>query len=299
MEQIKNNIIGKSVVAVGNFDGVHKGHRLIFSKTTEIAATEKLSSVALTFYPHPRNFFDSSHPVKIITDDEYKKELILSLGIDNVVLHHFNNDFASLNCSKFVSFLINSLNCKHIVCGDNFRFGDQAKYGIEELDSECRRVGLQLHTVGIDTRFSSSSIREGITRGDMKSASDMMGRYFSFSSVVLNGKKIGSKIGFPTVNQKLPPDFITPKYGVYSGFTSFDSIRHKCIVNIGCRPTVNNDSTDVDCETHIFNYSGDLYGRELRISLTDFIRPEIKFDNLSQLKEQIKRDCYFVIQNTI
>lgn len=299
MEQINYNINGHSIVAVGNFDGVHKGHKLIFSKTTEISATENLSSVALTFTPHPRNYFDSSHPVKMITDDKYKKELISSLGIDNVIVQPFNARFASLNCSEFVSYLIKSLHCKHIVCGENFMFGNRAAYSVEDLSFECHKVGIKLHTVIIDPQFSSSLIRDAISAGNIRKASNMMGRYFSFSSVVLNGKKIGSKIGFPTVNQKLPTDFIVPKHGVYSGFTSFDGIRHNCIVNIGCRPTVNNDCNDIDCETHIIDFSGDLYGRELRIFLTDFIRPEIKFDNLSQLKGQIKRDCSFVINNGI
>ncbi len=300
MEQINNITENKhSVVAVGNFDGVHNGHRLVFLKTIEIAATENLNSVALTFIPHPKNYFNPAHPVGIITDDEYKAELIKNIGIKYVFFQQFNSDFASMNCQQFTEYLQYKLSCSHIVCGEGSKFGNHAAYGTDDLEKECEKLGMKLTTVSVNPSFSSSQIREAIVSGNVKKAAELMGRPFSFASAVLNGKKLGSKIGFPTINQKLNSDSVIPRFGVYSGFIIIDGIRYRCIVNIGCRPTVNSDKSDVDCETFIFDFSEDLYGKKPRVFLTSFIRDEKKFDNISDLKEQINKDCRFVIENGI
>ena len=300
MEQINCvNENKRSVVAVGNFDGVHNGHRLVFLKTIEIAATENLNSVVLTFIPHPRNYFDTSHPVGIITDDDYKAQLIRDIGIDTVFFQQFDAEFASMNCIQFVEYLQNKLLCSHIVCGEGSKFGNHAAYGTDDLEAECSKHKMKLSTVKLDPSYSSSLIREAIVNGNVKKATELMGRPFSFASEVINGKKLGSSIGFPTVNQKLDHDSVIPRFGVYSGYIDIDGERHKCIVNIGCRPTVNNDKTDVDCETFIFDFSGDLYGKKPRVFLTSFIRDEKKFPNISDLREQIKNDCRFVVENDI
>jgi riboflavin kinase/FMN adenylyltransferase len=299
MEQISSNEKIRSVVAIGNFDGVHKGHALVFSKTTDIAATEKLSSVALTFTPHPRNYFDDAHPVGIITEDSYKEQLIKSLGIEKVFFQRFDAFFASMDAEKFVSFLQNTLSCKEIVCGKDFRFGNKAAYGIDSLRVECEKRGMKLNTVEIDKLYSSSLVRQAIVNGDMKLAENLMGRPFSFSSEVFGGKKIGSKIGFPTINQKLRPDSVIPRFGVYSGLVSIEGKQYKCVVNIGIRPTVNNDINDIDCESFIIDFSGNLYGKVLRVFLKDFIRDEKKFRNIKELTEQIKNDCIFVTEKSI
>ena len=300
MEQvIINSGHRRSVVAVGNFDGVHKGHQTVFSKTSEIAATENMRSVALTFTPHPKNFFDASHPVKIITDDNYKKELITSFGIESVIFQRFDSAFASMNCAEFVSFLKNELSCDIIVCGEGFKFGKNAGYGTEDLENECVKHRMRISVVNVNHLYSSSKIRELIKEGNVQNATELMGRPFSYSSIVVSGKKIGNRIGFPTINQKLPLNSVVPKFGVYSGYVYIEGICRKCIVNIGCRPTVNEDKSDIDSETHIFGYSGNLYGKELRVFITSFVREERKFSNLSELSAQIKNDCRFVIENGI
>jgi len=192
MEQMMNtyNEQRRSAVAIGNFDGVHLGHQKVFLKTKEIAATENLFSVALTFTPHPKNFFDSSHPVKIITEDSYKRELILSLGIDTVYFQEFNHDFASMDCRNFVSYLKDKFNCFVIVCGEGFRFGNNAAYDTSDLDAECIRQGMRLEVVSADHEYSSSAVRTLIEEGKVKEASALLGRPYSFCSEVVTGIKL-------------------------------------------------------------------------------------------------------------
>lgn len=286
-----------SVVAVGNFDGVHKGHQLVFAHTLEIAATENLCSVALTFSPHPRNFFNTACPVKLITDDDYKRELILSLGIKKVFFQPFEREFASLDCEAFVTYLKNTFECKALVCGDNFRFGKAAAYGIEDLRSECKKQGINLSVVTVDPSVNSSAVRSFLEQGKPSDATKLLGRPYSISASVFYGKQLGTKIGFPTMNQKLFDGSVVPMLGVYAGFVEIDEKKFKCIVNVGSRPTVNNDSSDIDVETHIFDFSGDLYGKTVRVYLIEFIREERKFNNPAELSEQIKADCRFVFEN--
>ena len=297
MEQINNYVVKRrSAVAVGNFDCVHQGHKVVFKKTREIAATENLISVALTFTPHPRNFIDKTRPVKIITDDEYKQQLILSLGIEKVYFQSFNSEFAEMDCKQFVSYLKEKLLCSVIVCGEGFRCGKNASYGTIDLDVECRKQGMRLEVVPVNSRFSSSTVRSLIESGRVDEAAQILGRPYSFCSEVIGGKKLGKKIGFPTINQKFPSDSVIPKFGVYGGFVNIDGIQLKCIVNIGIRPTVNNDTDDVDAETFILGFNGDIYGRNIRVYLDYFVREERKFNYLTELSEQIKADCRFVFE---
>ncbi len=292
------------MIAVGNFDGVHLGHRVVFSKTLEIAATENLSSVALTFTPHPRNFFSSNNPVKIITDDDYKRDLILALGIENVYFQKFDSDFAALNATEFVKYLITKFSCAAIVCGTNFRFGKGAAFDTNDLCIECQKNGIHLYVVGMndlqgDLTVSSSLIRSFLENGDPAKAAKFLGRPFSVSAPVFPGKQLGSQIGFPTVNQKLRRDSVVPKLGVYAGFVDLENKRYRCIVNIGYRPTVNDNAEDIDVETYIFDFSGNLYGKVIRVFLTDYIREERKFDTPYELSRQIKSDCRFVRENDL
>ena len=291
--------LSSSVVAVGNFDGVHKGHQLVFSQTLKIAATEGLNSVALTFSPHPRNFFNTSCPVKLITDDEYKRDLILSLGIKKVFFQKFDNDFAALGINEFISYLRETFSCKAIVCGENFRFGKKAAYGTKELRVECEKFGMRLFVVSVDATVNSSAIRSLLADGRPSEAAELLGRPYSICSTVCYGKQLGSKIGFPTINQKLFSGSVIPKFGVYAGFVEIDGSFFNSIVNIGCRPTVNNDISDINVETHIFDFSDDLYGKKVRVFLTDFIREERKFNDPTELREQIKNDCRFVIESNL
>lgn len=298
MEQIINNSDNRpSVVAVGNFDGVHKGHQLVFSHTLKIAATENLYSVALTFSPHPRNFFNTACPVKMITDDDYKRELILSLGIEKVFFQKFDKEFASLDSEAFVLYLKNTFSCKAIVCGENFRFGKGAAYRTDDLSAVCEKYGMKLHVVPVDPYVNSSAVRAFLEQGNPSAAAELLGRPYSISSSVFYGKQLGTKIGFPTMNQKLFEGSVVPKFGVYAGFVEIDGKQFKCIVNIGYRPTVNSDISDVDAETHIFDFSGDLYGKTVRVYIVEFIREERKFKNPIELSEQIKSDCRFVTES--
>jgi len=300
MEQIITNFENRpSVVAVGNFDGVHKGHQLVFSHTLEIAATENLYSVALTFSPHPRNFFNTASPVKLITDDDYKRELILSYGIKKVFFQEFDHNFASLDGEDFVLYLINNFSCKAIVCGENFRFGKGALCGTDELREKCEKHGVKLCVVSVDSSVNSSAVRSFLEQGNPSAAAELLGRPYSISASVVYGKQLGTKIGFPTMNQKLFDGSVVPKLGVYAGFVEIDGKPFKCIVNIGFRPTVNSDSTDIDVETHIFDFSGDLYGKTVRVYILEFIREERKFKNPSELSKQIKSDCRFVIESDL
>ena len=284
-----------SAVALGCFDGLHKGHLEIIGNAINEAKKSSLVSVVWSFNSPPKNFFAKSEAEKIalITPINEKKRIIRSLGADIFIGVEFNKRIAELSPEDFFEeILIKGLCAKHIFCGFNYRFGKNGSGNTALLQKLCDNKGIKLSVIDeikLDGQtVSSSAIRAFLANGDIKSAQKMLGRPYSLRSKVKDGQHLGRKLGFPTINQDLPSKIPLLKNGVYLTKIKISKRTEYGITNIGMRPTVK-DSRLI-CETHIFDFSSDLYGKHVTVEFIDFIRQEKKFDSLDDLSAQVKKD---------
>ncbi|ESA34770.1 riboflavin biosynthesis protein [Leptolyngbya sp. Heron Island J] len=257
----------------------------------------------VTFFPHPREFF-SGQSRQLLTPLAEKSRQLACLGVDQLVLLPFNAELANLDAAVFVEqILLQELQATHISVGSDFHFGKNRGGNAELLYAIATRHHIPVTIVplknDVEGRISSSRIRQALTDGELDKANRLLGRSYTLTGVVTPGKQLGRTIGFPTANLKLPGDKFIPRQGVYSVKARGVLSEHKPILgvmNIGNRPTV--AGQDLSVEVHLFDWSGDLYGETLTVSLESFIRPEQKFDSLDALKEQISRDCH-IAQETL
>jgi riboflavin kinase/FMN adenylyltransferase len=285
-----------SVIAIGNFDGVHTGHALVLKNAVKAAESGNTKSIVLTFAEHPRNVLSKKTVIKYITDNRYKEMLIKSFGINEVVFINFNEAFAGQTSSEFIAFLKDSYDCDTVVCGSNFRYGNRAAYNTENLKEETKKQGLNAIVTDMVVNgivISSTEIRSLIENGDLVKANKLLGRSFSVSARVVHGKHLGSRIGFPTINQFIPESFIIPKIGVYATYAEIDGKQYKGVTNVGHRPTVDSTDSAINIETHLLDNNEDYYGKEIRVFFSERIRDEIKFNSLELLKKQLAHDCEY------
>lgn len=288
--KIKN----ESSVALGCFDGVHVGHSEIISSAVNAAKKNGLTSIVWSFQTPPKSIlsenFKSSYLLTSLTE---KKKLMRELQVDILICVPFTEKIAKLSPRDFFkNIIVNRLNAKQIFCGFNYRFGYMGEGDVKLLQSLCDEFGISLTVLKEITvdgiTVSSSAIRSYLSNGDLKNAQKMLGRPFTLQGKVKDGQHLGRTLGFPTVNQDVPTDKILIKNGVYLTRVKFNKKTKYGITNIGIRPTVNGSSPI--CETHIFDFHGDLYGKTLTVEFIKFLRSERKFSSLDDLTEQIKTD---------
>lgn len=303
IEQIKT----PTAIALGNFDGIHQGHRTVLRPIIDSFKSTQHPHIypsVVSFAPHPREFFTGGK-LQLLTPIPQKAELLADLGIEQLVLLPFNNDLASLTPQQFVQqIIVEKLQATFISVGEDFRFGYQRKgtaadlkniaadYSIEVQLNSLYKYGDRHHQ---QVRVSSSLIRQALSAGDMKTANLMLDRPYSLWGTVVTGQQLGRTIGFPTANLQLPSEKFLPRFGVYAAEVLFEQTIIKGVMNIGCRPTVAGVAPTI--EVHLLNWSGDLYGQTLKVNLIEFLRPEQKFDSLAALKQQISQDCQLVLES--
>ncbi|MFA5122742.1 bifunctional riboflavin kinase/FAD synthetase [Zavarzinia sp.] len=286
-----------AVLAVGNFDGVHLGHKSLIAKAEAIAATMGVPSGVLTFEPHPRQLFRPDGPPFRLTPAADKLRLLDALGVEITAVLPFTNDLAIMPAEDFViRYLVEALQIVHLVVGFDFCFGNGRSGDIALLNymGEMEGFGVTvIDPVGDNDckpgeSYSSSAIRKALETGDLATATAQLGRPWSVRSAVLRGDQRGRIIGFPTANLGLG-DYLRPALGVYAVTVTLDDGRRFAgVANIGRRPTFG--KTDTNLEVHLFDFAEDLYGSEIEVGLLAFIRPERKFDGLDALKAQIAAD---------
>lgn len=282
------------VVALGCFDGVHIGHRAVIKEAVRIATAMGMQSAVWTFSEPPKNFFvPNASP--LITDPAQKADYIKSLGVDRFICVDFNADIASLSPKDFFEeIILKELHAKHIVCGFNYTFGAKGAGDTALLSKLCSEKGIELSVippVSLDgVAVSSSLIRSCIENGNMEYANKYLGYNYSITSKVIGGQKLARKLGFPTVNLEPKENILLPPNGVYVTRVYFDGSESELfgITNVGTRPTVRADS--ICAETHIFDFCGDLYEKEVCVEFLHFIRPERLFDSIEELKIQVLSD---------
>lgn len=283
-----------SVVALGCFDGVHLGHKEVIKTARSVSDSLGVPCAVWTFDEPPRNYF-LKNAVPLITDKDQKTSLISALGVDKFISVPFTKETARISAEEFFTeILIKRLKAIHIVCGFNYSFGEGGKGNVEMLKALCEKMKIGLTvldpiSVG-DITVSSSAIRDALSSGQVEKANALLGRPFSLKTVVISGQHLARKLGFPTVNQSFPDRMLIPSYGVYVTRVSIEgrSKKYYGITNVGIRPTVGGNA--VFAETNIFNFSGDLYGRWVKVEYLHFIREERKFNGIEALASQIDKD---------
>jgi riboflavin kinase/FMN adenylyltransferase len=280
------------VVALGNFDGVHRGHQALLRQTVEQAAALAAPVVVLTFEPHPRRFFVPDTGPFRLTLPPAKVRLLERYGVQAVLAQHFDQAFAALPADAFVDeVLLSGLGARHVVCGYDFTFGARRGGNVEKLRKRGREKGFGVTVLDPVMRegeiYSSTRIREALRAGWASEAAELLGHVWEIEGVVERGDQRGRTIGFPTANVALG-EHLRPRFGVYAVRALIDGTWRNAVANLGRRPTVG--KLQENFEVHLFDFAGDLYGQTLRVALVDFIRPEMKFSGLDQLKAQIAAD---------
>ncbi|HHP7229905.1 MAG TPA: bifunctional riboflavin kinase/FAD synthetase [Xenococcaceae cyanobacterium] len=299
-----------TAIALGNFDGVHQGHRTVLQPIFTIADPAVYPSV-VSFTPHPREFFTGDR-LKLLTPIAEKAQYLGNLGIKQLVLLPFDRKLANFSPQQFVAeVLVKQLQATLISVGEDFRFGYQRKGNATDLQTIAAQFKIPvkinpLHQCSVNeannaeaqVRISSSLIRQALQAGDITRANSMLGRSYRLVGKVIKGQQLGRTIGFPTANLQLPADKLLPRHGVYAVKVQIapseagiitDNSYLKGVMNLGSRPTV--VGIQVTAEVHLLNWSGNLYDQSLIVYLERFLRPEQKFDSLAALTQQIQTDC--------
>lgn len=297
MELVRNTKDFKydnTAVTLGKFDGMHLGHMSLLKDVTRFAG-EGLVPVLFTFDLSPYELLGKKSAGYLLTHEE-KYEICERAGIKVLVEYPFDCDTMHMEAESFVKeVLVNRLGVSKIVVGEDFCFGKERTGNIETLKRMFPEEMLDIKSKVMygDREISSTYIKECIVSGNIHKANEMLGRRYSLRGYIAEGKKIGRKIGFPTINMVVSAEKLLPKAGVYCSHVKIEKKTYNGITNIGSNPTVSDD-TGIKAETHLLGCSGNLYGKEACVELDGYIREEKKFDNLDELKEQIKKDVSYM-----
>ena len=297
-----NHQLPKLALTIGNFDGVHLAHQKIIEKTQEIARKNNLSSALLSFEPHPilflnKNKSDFNHDFRI-TNLANKINLLKKYNLDYIIILPFNNNLSSIKANNFIEdILINKFNVKSLIIGYDFTFGKGREGNFKTLEN----YNFDLHEINPikifdknhnEITISSSLARQYLKNGEIKLLNQILGHNFAIDGIVVEGKKIARELGFKTANINHKINLIKPKFGVYKTQTFiYDENKfYNSITNFGIKPTFDNSSLKPLFETHLLDFSKNLYHKKIRVEFVDFIRDENKFSSIEELKKQIKID---------
>jgi len=296
--------LSSSVVVLGNFDGVHKGHQKLVAKAVSLAKEMNCESVVFTFDELPLNVIAGSIVVKNIQNTDEKIEILKSLGVDYLVCVPFDTYMRSMSPEDFTNdILAHDLKCKMAVCGFNYSFGNMGAGNPAVLQCFGKRYGFDVYVMDeydIDgVLVSSTNIRQFLENGDVEKYAEFTGRNYTIEGKVITGNRLGNRMGFPTANLNLTPDMAHPGNGVYITHTYIGDKRYNSITNVGHKPTVGEYGKNA--ETHIFDFNEDIYGDFLKVEFVKMLRPEHKFDSIEELTAQIAKDCVIAreIHNSI
>ena len=280
-------------LTIGNFDGVHRGHQAVIAQLVEIAARIDVPSTALTFEPHPREFFSGENAPARLTRFPEKMQVLAETPLDRVIVARFTRAFSQLSPEAFIDdVLIKALDVRHVVVGEDFHYGHRARGTFMALEEAGQRLGFGVtRCVTFEAngrRVSSSWVRDDLADGELAKAGELLGRPYRIQGRVARGARLGRSIGFPTANIPLRR-LSTSLAGVYA--VRLDGLADKPLAgmaNLGTRPTVNGNEKLL--EVHIFDFNADIYGHHVSVEFVHKVRDEQRFESLDTLKEQIARD---------
>ena len=290
----------ESILTIGTFDGVHIGHNKILTKLVEESKKNNLSSLIMTFFPHPRMVLQKSQEIKMIDTIDEKIHLFEKTGVDNLIIQPFDENFSKIRAKEFVEeILVKKLKIKHIIIGYNHRFGkdreasvdDLKKFGLNYMFTVEEIAAQEIHSIAI----SSTKIRNAILKGEIKKCNEYLGRNFMLTGEVVHGDGLGKKINFPTANIEIPETYkIIPKNGVYLVKAIINSEIYFGMMNIGVRPTIGGKNKSL--EIHFFNFKDNIYNKTFSVEIICKIRDEEKFSSIDELKIQLKKDEQFCLK---
>ena len=284
----------KTIVTLGTFDGVHKGHKSILDKLINNSKSSGSESVVLTFFPHPRMVLQQDADIKLLNTIDEKALLLKEYGIDNLIVHPFDQTFSRLTAEEFVrDILVDKLNISKIIIGHDHRFGRNRTATIDDLIRFGREYGFeveQLSPLEVNAvSVSSTKIRIALEAGDITTANKFLGYNYFITGTVITGKKLGRTINFPTANLEIKESYkLIPTNGVYVVSSVIDGETVYGMMNIGTNPTVNGTGRNI--EVNYFDFDKDIYGRGLSVTIHARLRDEVKFDSVDLLKQQLHND---------
>ena len=283
------------VITQGTFDGVHLGHQHVLKQVVNLAKLYKNPSLLITFHPHPRLVVDPQNTnIKLLSSIEEKAKKILEMGIDYVLVLSFTHEISQFSPREFVNeILVKKLNVQCMVVGYDHRFGKNRSGGFQELTTLASEFNFDVKEIDAseieEIAVSSTRIRKALSSGNLTSANELLGRPYTLSGTVVQGKQLGRQLGYPTANILIDEPYkLIPPNGVYIGYTLIGETKYKIMLNIGVRPTV--DGTSQTIEAHILDFSKDIYNTQITLFLVQFLREEQRFDGLDALKIQLQKD---------
>ena len=284
----------KTILTLGTFDGVHIGHKKILEKVIHNTLDKKYESLVLTFFPHPRMILQESSEIKLLNTIPEKIDLLEKLGIQNLVIHPFDETFSRLTAEEFVrTVLVEQFKIHKIIIGYDHRFGRNRTANIDDLIEFGKKYGFEVEQISAqeidDISVSSTKIRNALQGGNMSLANEYLGYDYFLTGKIVKGKQLGRTIGFPTANLKIEEDFkLIPLNGVYVVKSIIENKTVYGMMNIGFNPTVSGE--DLSIEINYIDFNNDLYDKTIKVSILERIRDEEKFDSIELLKKQLEED---------
>lgn len=279
------------IATVGMFDGVHSGHRFLIDQLKQEGINRNLGTLVISFTQHPLAVIAPECAPAMLSTAEERKSMILASGVDECIMLDFDRKLQQLTAREFMSMCHDSHNVDVLMLGFNNRFGSDRLSNIADYQKEGDKVGITVMQANELPDMSSSIIRNLIIDKEIKKATEKLGYFYFLEGTVVKGKQIGRTIGFPTANLQPSTDKLIPPKGVYASLVTLpDGGQRPAMLNIGCRPTVDKNNAPISIEANIFDFSGDLYDKTIKIHFLDFIREELKFNSLEELRNQIAID---------
>ncbi|CAM4004518.1 bifunctional riboflavin kinase/FAD synthetase [Flavobacterium sinopsychrotolerans] len=284
----------KTILTLGTFDGVHIGHKKILNKLTQNTENEKYESLVLTFFPHPRMVLQEHSDIKLLNTIAEKIDLLKKIGIENLVIHPFDETFSRLTAEEFVSsILVDRFHIQKIIIGHDHRFGRNRTADIDDLIAFGKQYDFEVEQISVqeinEISVSSTKIRNALLEGNMALANEYLGYEYVLTGIIIKGKQLGRTIGFPTANLKIEENYkLIPQNGVYIVKSMINEQAVFGMMNIGFNPTVDGQKQSI--EIHYFDFNADLYNQRISVSILHRIRSEQKFESVELLKEQLEKD---------
>ncbi len=287
--------VANAVVTIGTFDGVHAGHKKILTRLKELAAPCKGETVVLTFFPHPRMVLQpDDNDLKLITTLDERILLLNNFGIDHLIIQPFNKEFSRITAVEFVrDLLVNKIGMKTLVIGHDHHFGRNREGSYKDLEEFAPVYDFRLEEIKEEVinevAVSSTKIRKALIDGDIKSANELMDHHFPITGKVVEGDRLGRNIGFPTANISIAENYkLIPAEGIYAVTATIEDRTFKGMLYIGKRPVLN--GTEQRIEVNLFDFDGDIYGKQITVYFKDRIRGDEHFESMEKLKEKMKED---------
>lgn len=290
----------KTIVTLGTFDGVHVGHKKIIERLIQNATETGCETLVLTFFPHPRMVLQDQSEIKLLNTIDEKSGLLEKAGLDNLVIHPFDKAFSRLTAEEFVKdILVDCFNIQKIIIGHDHRFGRNRTASIDDLIVFGEQFGFEVEQISSqeinEVAVSSTKIRNALIEGNILLANKYLGYQYMLTGTVVEGKKLGRTIGYPTANITIAEAYkLVPQQGVYVVSSEINGQTVYGMMNIGTNPTVNGQGQNI--EVHYFDFENDLYGTTVVVSILNRIRSEQKFESLDLLKEQLLQDKNFSLE---